>query len=391
MTMRRLCVGVLLGTSLALGQGTLAGKFVSASGGAVAGGTLLLQLSQAANLPGSWAVAPTAADCATTKDGGVVGAPDPVIAPVVNAFTVSGTLPAGTYYVVLAYTGAGLTTTLASPEATTVLSSAGEIQVVAPALSPPEASGYAVFIGTTPGGETEQGTATLGANYAQTTPLASGAAMPGQNLTSCTLLFNDSLIPTYTYYTATLSDRFGNVLPGFPQNWYLAGVEVDVSRLIPLASSPAVRFPMPIIANPPVLGTVQSVESGLNMNGNLITESGNLGPGMLSLYWPGGLPAANTTLAMWTPNSAVQVQRIDVNAQTAGSGGTLGTSIQVSDGTTTCTFNGLLVGANTNSSKSVLAQQCGFSAGVPLTVKLASDDHGLAPQNLNIAIEMTSR
>ncbi|MGH9394371.1 MAG: hypothetical protein ACRD1E_09400, partial [Terriglobales bacterium] len=315
------------------GQGTLAGKFVTASGGAVAGGTLVLQLSQAANVAGSWAVAATAASCATTRDGSVAGVPDPAVTPAVNAFVGGGTLAAGTYFVELAYTGPSATSSLAGPETTAALGAAGNLQVVAPALSPPGATGYAVYIGTASGIETLQGTAALGANYTQSAALVAGAALPASNNTVCTLLFNDELIPSFTWYTATLSDAAGNTLPGFPQNWYLAGLTADVSRLYPLASNPAVRFPMPILSAPPNLGTVQSLNSALNMNGQALQNSGNLGPGFFSAFWTGALPGAGTTLAAWTPNTAVRLQRIDINAQTAGGGGTQGTRIVVSDGT----------------------------------------------------------
>ena len=387
-------LGASLAGCLALGsaaaaQARLQGKFVTPTGGAVAGGTLLLALSQAAVLPGSGAIVPQTVACATSSDGSVVWVPNPVATPVGAAITGIGTLAAGTYFVKLTYTAPGSVTSLASPELELTLPAAGELQIQPPALQPAAATGYAVYIGAASGAETLQGTAALGAVYVQAAPLAAGSALPPFNTTFCSFYFNDNTIPSFTYYTATLEDAAGNVLPGYPQNWYLAGSAVDVSQIAPLASNPGLRFPMPVLQNPSSV-SAQSVFSALNLNNFYVSNVGNVGPGFYSAFWAGAAPAANTTLATWTPNVPVQLRRLDINAQAAGSGGTVGATISVTDGTTTCSFGGLLIGAAVATSQGIPLGVCQFNAGLPLTVKLAGDDHGVEPQNLSWAIEMTA-
>lgn len=388
----------LLGPSLAVclalvnaaaGQGRLQGKFVTPTGGAVANGTLLLGLSQAAVLPGSGAIVPQTVACATSSDGSVVGVPNPVATPVGAAITGIGMLAAASYFVKLAYTAPGSESSLASPELQLALTVAGELQIQSPTLQPAAASGYAVYIGTSSGAETLQGTAALGAVYTQSAPLAAGSTLPPFNTTFCSFYFNDNTIPSFTYYVATLEDAAGNVLPGYPQNWYLAGSAVDVSQIVPLANNPGLRFPMPVLQNPSSV-SAQSVFSALNLNNFYVNNVGNVGPGFYSAFWAGSQPSAGTTLATWTPNVPVQLRRLDINAQAAGSGGTVGATISVTDGTTTCSFGGLLIGAVVASSQGIPLGICQFNAGVPLTAKLAGDDHSVQPQNLSWAIEMTA-
>lgn len=106
----------MAGLGISLSAGTLTGRFVAPGLGPVANGTLLLTLSQAAQLPGSFALVPETVACATSVDGSVVGVPNPTTAASGAAIAGMGTLPAGTYFVELAYTGAGSSSTLASPE-----------------------------------------------------------------------------------------------------------------------------------------------------------------------------------------------------------------------------------------------------------------------------------
>jgi hypothetical protein len=372
--------------------GTLTGKFILPTAGAVADGTLLLTLSQQGitSAPG-YAVVPRSVACYTSTDGSVVGVPNPQTAPGGSAFNGLGTLPAGVYFVEIAYTGASATTSLVSPESRLSLTSAGELQIPPPALQPAAATGFAVYIGTSSGGETLQGTvAGFSASFTQSGPLAAGAAPPGANSSVCSIEFNDAITPSYTTYSATLEDASGAAEPGYPQSWYLAGLQADVGTIVPLASNPAVAFPQPILANP-TTSTAQSLNSGLYMNGLDIEASGNVGPGFFSAYWAGALPAANTVLASWTPNVGIWVRRADLNAQAAGAGGTQGTAITVSDGTSTCTFSGLLVGAATSGSQGFPTGACEFNAGVPLTVRVLSDDHTTAPQNLSWSLELTAK
>ncbi|MGH9482356.1 MAG: hypothetical protein ACRD1L_09720 [Terriglobales bacterium] len=388
----RMALALLCLTAMGLAQGKLTGKFLLPTFGPVSNGTLLLQLSQAAVLPASSAIVPAMVSCATSTDGSVVGVPNPLATPVGAPVTGVGTLPPGIYFVKLAYTATGATSTLASPELELSLISAGELRINAPALSPPAATGYAVYIGTASGAETLQGADPLGASYFQSSALSAGASLPAANNTVCNFIFNDSTIPSYTYYTVTLEDANGNILPSFPQNWYTAGIVLDVSNIVPLATNPAVRFPMPILQTPANATVQQSLNSGLAMNGFIISQSGNLGPGFFSAFWTGALPGPTSTLATWTPNSAVFMQRIDLNAQTAGSGGTVGTTVVITDGTSSCTFSGLLIGAATASSAPHgFSGNCGFNAGVPLTVEITGDDHTTRPGNVSWSLEMTSK
>jgi len=380
----------MAGLGISLSAGTLTGRFVAPGLGPVANGTLLLTLSQAAQLPGSFALVPETVACATSVDGSVVGVPNPTTAASGAAIAGMGTLPAGTYFVELAYTGAGSSSTLASPEAMFTLTAPGKLQISPPALQPAAAAGYAVYIGTSSGTETFQGSVAGFGGFTQSSALTAGAALPGSNNTSCTLTFNDVTIPSYTFYAAQLSDAAGNVLPGYPQNWYLSGTTLDVSNIIPLASNPAVRFPMPILANP-ASTAAQSIDSSINMNFFAINATANVGPGFFSAYWAGALPAAGTTLAVWTPNTGVILRRLDINAQTAGSGGSVGATITVSDGTSTCTFGSVLGGAASSGSVGFPTGACSFGGGVALTVRLAGDDHSVAPQNVSWSLEQTAR
>ncbi|MHB8736422.1 MAG: hypothetical protein ACYC6M_14060 [Terriglobales bacterium] len=367
--------------------GTLVGRMGVPSGVGVGNATLSLTLSQAAAVPGSFALVPQAVSCATSLDGSVVGLPNPLPAPVVSALAGSGTLAAGNYFVVYSYSGLG-GETLKSPETAVVLTGAGAVQVAPPTRQPAGAS-WDVYIGTSSGGETRQYAGSF-ATYTQTAGLSAGAALPATNSTVCSLTFNDATVPAPTYYVATLSDVNGNPLPGYPQSWYLAGSTVDVSLLEPLSSNPALRFPSPILATPSS-SQPQSVASALNLNGYPIQGTGNLGPGMYTTTWVGTLPAASATLSQWTPNVAVVVKRLSAAAQTAGAGGTLGATLALSDGSNTCSFSGLLGGAATFGSTNLGSGVCTFAAGVPLSVRLTSDDHGTRPGNVTVAVEMTAQ
>ncbi|HXR96981.1 MAG TPA: hypothetical protein VN709_03975 [Terriglobales bacterium] len=359
--------------------------------GGVANGTLLLTLSQAAVLPGSFAIVPATAACATSADGSVVGVPNPIATPVGAATAGAGTLAAGTYFVVISYTGPAATTSIASPELILTLPAAGKLQINAPVVQPAAATGFAVYIGTASGAETLQGAATgFGAAYTQSAALVAGAALPGANSTVCSLIFNDTVIPSFTYYSASLADGQGNTVPGYPQSWYLSGSSLDVSNLVPLASNPAVRFPMPILANP-ASPAAQSVGSGLNLNQFPINAAANVGPGFFSAFWSGSQPAPGTTLASWTPNVGIVIRRLDINAQTAGLGGTVGTTVTITDGTSSCTFGGLLIGGAVATSQGFAVGSCSFGASVPLTVSVSGDDHTVKPQNLSWSLELTAR
>jgi hypothetical protein len=188
----------------------------------------------------------------------------------------------------------------------------------------------------------------------------------------------------------SLADVNGNTLPGYPQNWYLSGASLDVSNIIPLTFPPSVRFGMPVLQNPSSTQP-QSIASPIAMNGYNVQGSGNVGPALFSSYTSGTLPAPTATLAQWTPNVGVTVKRISAFAQTAGSGGSTGTSFQVTDGTNTCTVAGLLPAAGTFSSSNSTSGICNFSAGVGLSLKDTADDHASRPQNVTVTVEMTAQ
>lgn len=89
--------------------------------------------------------------------GNPPGEPDPPGAPTVTAGPVSGTLPPGTYFTrITFYDATG--ESAASPETSTVLPVRGSLVVQAPALRPPQAGGYKVYIGATSGVGALQGT-----------------------------------------------------------------------------------------------------------------------------------------------------------------------------------------------------------------------------------------
>lgn len=391
--MRKLLAFLLLAATLSASS-TLTGTFVRPmTSQAIANATLNLSLSQYGIIAGSYAVVPQQVSCYTTNNGGVVGIPDPILAPGYATSTVSGSLAGGTYFVQIAYIQGGLTS-LVSPEIQVNLSAAGTITVNAPALQPASATGFAVYIGTTSGGETLQGTVsgTPGqwGNYQQSVPLSNGAAIPTQNTTSCTLTFNDSIIPTYTYYVASLSDSAGNVLPGFPQNWYLSGSSVNVANIIPLSFPPSVNFPQPVLQNPTSAAT-QSIGSSINLNGHLLSGSANVGPGNHDFFFSGAY-TGTSILNRWTPNSAITVQRASVFAQTPGSGGATGTTITVSNGTTSgCVFSGLIAGASGSGTSNSPSGFCNFAAGFQITVTVTADDHSVFPSNSSWSIEYVAQ
>ncbi|MGH9416852.1 MAG: hypothetical protein ACRD01_09515 [Terriglobales bacterium] len=383
-----LLLGLILAVPLAAQQlAQVSGALVTPAQGGIVGGTLRLTLSGPALAAGSYYYVPATVACATSTGGAVVGAPDPTAIPAVEAEG-SGTLPLGNYWVELAYTGALGAQTLASPALAVSLTGPGSLLVHAPVLQPAGATGYAVFIGTSGGGVQLQGTVSGWGNYTQSSPLGVGAAPQGANTTECLVARNDAVIPTGTYYTVTLADSQGATLAGFPQSWYLAGTNVNVATLTPLAAPPAVQYPTPILANPGT--TQQSLNSNLNMGGNKIQEAGNVGPGTHAGFWSGALTGAGATLGSWTTYTGIEVQMVDMWAQSAGSGGTSGITVSVSDGTSTCNFAGLLPGTAQSTSQRLNTGYCIFPAADPLTVTIASDDHGSKPANVSWNIILTA-
>ena len=156
-------------------QGTLS----TSSGLAASNDTLTFSPSQVCFVPGQTVVVQES-QCGTDANGNVVGVGNPLSPPRLSIQYV-GTLPPANYYVKFVWYDQFGIQTLASPEATAQLTGAGELHVLPPVGSgPPQATGMAVYIGTTSGGETLQGlTSSLTAQYTQATPLGSPVSAVG--------------------------------------------------------------------------------------------------------------------------------------------------------------------------------------------------------------------
>jgi hypothetical protein len=186
----------------------------------------------------------------------------------------TGTLPAGNYYVKYIWqVGAGLLNgiTLASPESVVNLSSTGSVVVPPPTNGPPGGAGYmGVYIGTSSGTETYQGYVTAGQTYTQSSPLASGSALPSGNTTTCKQIANDAIWPVGTGYTVALIDSNGNTQPGYPMMWQLLGpnTTINLSYGLPYYHG-TVTFPSPILASP-LNAATQSINGALGTTGFLV-------------------------------------------------------------------------------------------------------------------------
>jgi hypothetical protein len=226
----------------------------------------------------------TTAYCATTTDGIVVGLANPLQSTVVTpGFT--GTLPAANYYVVFTFYDAAGNETLPSPESTANLSSTGNLTIPPPVSGIPAAAvGMKVYIGTSSGGETLQGSTVGTATFNQSTPLATGANPPGANSTICKQIANDAGWPTGTGYTVSVTTPAGNTLPGYPMLWALLGpnTTINISNGLPYYHG-VVTFPVPILASP-LNHAAQSISGPLSLTGYNLVNVGEIGVGT-------GLPA----------------------------------------------------------------------------------------------------
>jgi hypothetical protein len=229
-------------------------------------------------------VPPITAECATSIDGSVVGTPNPLNPPIVAA-VLSGTLPAGNYYVQEAWYDALSNTTLVGPEVQIQLTGTGELQENQPSSGrAATAVGRNIYIGTTSGGETLQGTVVANGTYTQSVPLVTGAAVPPTNTTICSIIANDSGWPTGTGYVVSLTTPAGSTMPGYPMQWQLLGPgnTINLSQGLPLYNG-TVTYPIPILARPYNHGP-QSISGPLSMTNYFLTNVGKLGVGT-------GLPA----------------------------------------------------------------------------------------------------
>lgn len=300
----------------------IVGQVQSATGSAINYGALTFSLSQPAVVAGSASIATEQSACYTSAQGNIVGIPDTVITPVLSVNLSSGTLPAGTYYVVLYYIGAGGVGAV-SPEASINLSSQGTLYVRAPGVQPNSASGFGVAIATTSGAETIQNSVTGWAQYAQNVPLVTGATPHALNTSFCSVYLSDQLIPTGTYYTVNLVNKNGSQISGYPQSWCMyggAGATINVSNGAPTGncSTSGVFYPTPIFANPPNT-LVQSIAGGLNLGGGL-SISGNL-IGILNVTAQSfftGLTFLNGTTSVTKLNHTVYVDGVIYSLSSAG-------------------------------------------------------------------------
>lgn len=244
---------------------TLTGSITGSNGIPAQNYSVTFKPSQALIVAGTGFVVPSASTCATSIDGTVVGVQNPLVAPTVTSNFV-GTLSAGTYYVEVAYFDFNNLLTVVSPETVVQLTGTGGMTVQSPTtVLPYGVSGYKVYIGSTSGAETLQGSVTGTGAYSQTIPLVAGAAVPGTNGTLCQQVANDAAWPSGTGYNVALTDTNGNTMPGYPMQWQLMGPgsEINLSLGLPYYHG-VVYYPTPILASPANHAS-QSVSGPLNL------------------------------------------------------------------------------------------------------------------------------
>jgi hypothetical protein len=284
--------------------GTVSGTLQGPSGIPVKNGTLTFTLQQAGLINGTGSIAQLSSQCWTDANGNIVGAPNPTVLPNMAANYGSGTLPSGIYYVVYTFlTASGQSAP--SPEARIQLTSAGSIVIQPPASIPANVTGIDIYIGTTSGGETVQGTQSTNAVFTQSTPLSAGSAPPTGNATICSIAFNDTIIP-YQGYNVSLTSSSGNAYPGWPQAWQLNGGTsgtVNVSQGAPLWNGVTI-FPAPIFSQPLNHGP-QSISGNLDFGGYNVTNIGTLTAGTTSSVVNASLQPGTDIGAQ--VNSAIQV------------------------------------------------------------------------------------
>jgi hypothetical protein len=244
-------------------------------------------------------------------------------------------LPAGTYFVQEAWTDATGNTTLAGPEVQIQLTGAGgAIQETPPSL-PATVAGRTIYIGTSSGGETLQGSVVGSAAYVQNVALVAGAALPSTNTTLCQVIANDAAWPSGTGYEMSVTTPAGATLAGFPKQVQLLGPgnSINLGQGLPLYNG-SVKYPTPIQAIPYGHAT-QSISGGLNLGLYPIT-AGNASFTSLVIAAPSPpLTCAFTSGGGTSPSCALDTGSSNQNGiiiLTAGSGSPAGS------GTVTLTF-----------------------------------------------------
>lgn len=266
---------------------TLTGKIQGANGLPAANNVLSLQPTQTLFVAGvtPLVVAPLTVECGTSIDGTVVGVPNPIHPPVVSAVG-TGTLPAGNYYVKIAWYDAATHTTLVSPEVQIQLVATGAVQVLPPLSGmPANAAGSNIYIGATSGSETFQGTVAGSGGYLQNVPLVAGAAVPSVNTTICQVIANDASWPPGTGYNASLTSPSGSVQPGYPMVWQLLGPgnTINLGNGLPYYNG-TVTYPPPLLALPYNNGP-QGISGPLSMTGYNLYSIGMVGVGTALPAW----------------------------------------------------------------------------------------------------------
>ena len=231
-------------------------------------GTLTFVISQAAIVTGGASLTTSPVYCYTSTDGTVRGLPNPQAAALATGNTSAGSISAGTYYVGVSYYVASTETLVSVPVTAVVLASTGRILVTAPVVQPAGATGYKVYVGTSPTALKLQATTSGWGGTTVSTYNSEGTAQPASNNTVCTVTANDSTIPQTTY-RVSLAAQNGSTVPGFPQQTYLVTGTNDVSNGWPVAGVQP-RFPNPILANP-ASQAQQSINSPLTTNGYNLT------------------------------------------------------------------------------------------------------------------------
>lgn len=265
---------------------TLSGTLGSSNGLPAKNYTMTLKPSQQGFLPACQVNLPLAVTCGTSIDGSVVGIPNPLTGTV-NTTSGSGSLSSGVYYSVIAWYDSTGNVTLASPETATTLSGTGSLVVNPPASGvPSNAQGMRVYIGSSSGSETLQGSTTGSASFVQSSALSGGASPSGTNTTLCQVAANDAVWPTGTGYNVTLVDSHANPVPGYPMQWQLLGpgTTVNLSNGLPYYHG-VVVYPSPILSAPANHGT-QSISGGLSFGGYTIYNAGAIGVGTATPGWP---------------------------------------------------------------------------------------------------------
>lgn len=311
---------LLLSADSIMLAGTITGQLqLPSAGQGIRNNTVTFTLTQPAAVAGTATIVTAPWSCWTDTSGNIVGLPGDaaIAAPVLTSNLATGSLASGTYFVKYTWKN-GTGESQPSAERNLVLSHIGTLIVQAPASVPAAATSMQIYIGTSPSGETLQGSVAvtggvLAGNYSQPTPLVNGAAVPSSNTSACSIRFNDELTPSYTGYNVTLFNSSGAEVQGFRQKWYLAGGisgTINLSSGTPLYAATVV-YPQAIVATP-IQNAQQSINGPLNLNGwNLLglggeqinsaqTTGADFGASVAGKYALGSLGVLGWTIG--TPN-----------------------------------------------------------------------------------------